>query len=344
VEMNKTYDIAVKDGQLIIPSLIKQETSLLEWTQIKVGIREKILNLMGGLPEAVPVKAVIKNIVEEETYQRIHVTYSSYEGDQVTAYLLKPKAYIPGEKYPAIVALHTTAEEGKDVAAGLCGKPGRQYGKELVERGYIVLVPDIFAAGERLPDGEKAYETGFFYAQYPNWSAMGKMLYDHMRGVDFLCSLPEVDSSRIGAIGHSLGGHNAFMLAAFDERVKSTVSSCGLTSIIGDTDVCRWSREEWFVYFKILRESFLQQISPFEFHEILALIAPRAFFNWTAKDDEIFPHWEGVPLIMDRVGEVYRLYRAENYVSLELGKGGHNFPDDIREHSFEFLDKMLFTI
>jgi cephalosporin-C deacetylase-like acetyl esterase len=43
-----------------------------------------------------------------------------------------------------------------------------------------------------------------------------KGIFNHMRAVDLLCSRPEVDPKRIGAIGHSLGGHNAMFVGLFD--------------------------------------------------------------------------------------------------------------------------------
>ena len=53
------------------------------------------------------------------------------------------------------------------------------------------------------------------------------MLYDAMRAVDVLESLPQVDRNRIGAVGHSLGAKETLYLAAFDERVKVAVASEG---------------------------------------------------------------------------------------------------------------------
>ena len=54
-----------------------------------------------------------------------------------------------------------------------------------------------------------------------------KGIWNNMRAVDVLSGLPEVDPGRIGAIGHSLGGHNAIFIALFDERIRAVVSSCG---------------------------------------------------------------------------------------------------------------------
>ena len=67
-----------------------------------------------------------------------------------------------------------------------------------------------------------------------------KGVWDHMRAIDLLLalpdlqgagvSLPRIDAGRIGAIGCSLGGHNSLFLAAFDERVALAVTSCGFDS------------------------------------------------------------------------------------------------------------------
>ena len=42
--------------------------------------------------------------------------------------------------------------------------------------------------------------------------------------------MPEVEGERSGCIGHSLGGHNSFYPAAFDERLDVVVTSCGFNS------------------------------------------------------------------------------------------------------------------
>ena len=57
-----------------------------------------------------------------------------------------------------------------------------------------------------------------------------KAIWNNMRAIDLLQTLPEVDGQRIGCIGHSLGGHNAMFTAAFDTRIQALVSSCGFTS------------------------------------------------------------------------------------------------------------------
>src|SRR5690606_2873519 len=160
-------------------------------------------------------------------YIQSHLSYRTAFGDEVTAYLLIPGLdENPKDPLPAILALHPTHASGKD-DIGPDGRENRRYGYELVQEGYVVLVPDTITAGERIYPGNEAFKTAPFYDQHPDYTAVGKMVHDHQQGIDLLSSLSYVDVERIGAIGHSLGAYNAFFLSAVDKRGKAVVSSCG---------------------------------------------------------------------------------------------------------------------
>lgn len=107
--------------------------------------------------------------------------------------------------------------------------------------------------------------------------ASGTMLgvFNHIRGVDLLAAREEVDPQRIGAIGHSLGGHNAMFLGAFDPRVKVVVSSCGWTPFHhyygGKLD--GWAQDR---YMPRIRDRYGLDPNrvPFDMTEVAAAIAP----------------------------------------------------------------------
>ncbi len=83
-----------------------------------------------------------------------------------------------------------------------------------------MICPDYLSFGDL-----KSYD--FNADNYVSGTMKG--IFNHMRCVDYLISRAEVDPERIGVIGHSLGGHNSLFVAAFDERIKVIVSSCGWT-------------------------------------------------------------------------------------------------------------------
>ena len=89
----------------------------------------------------------------------------------------------------------------------------------------MALAPDYLSFGDEKTD----YQTDVYGRGYKSGSMKG--IVNHIRAVDLLVSLPEVDSRRIAAIGHSLGGHNALFVAAFDKRIRAVITSCGFTSM-----------------------------------------------------------------------------------------------------------------
>lgn len=95
--------------------------------------------------------------------------------------------------------------------------------------------------------------------------------------------MDEVDPQRIGAMGHSLGGHGTIFLAAYDQRIKAAASNCGGSFFRHNPDVEAWARDHWYVYFKHIRAGLLEgKLPPIDFHEIIALISPRTFLDLSA--------------------------------------------------------------
>lgn len=317
-----------------------------EWECKREAIRKQWLELLGGLPDRVPVRFTRLASAREASHTRHHIRYDTVHGDTVTAYLLVPHIADgshahPSGKLPAVMALHPTANTGKGDIALASGRDGRRYALELADRGYVVLAPDTITAGERKAEDAEYFHTAAFDAEYPGWSAVGKMLADHLQGLDLLCSLPEVDPERVGAIGHSLGGYNAYFLAGMDARVKAVVVSCGLSTFHGDPDPNRWGKRDWFTHIPKVTELLRADQLSFDFHEIAALAAPRPFFCWIAQQDIYMPHWKEIG---EAAAELHRLYKylgCGDRLQAVIGTSGHDFPDPIRNWAYAFLDRWL---
>ncbi|WP_052310042.1 dienelactone hydrolase family protein [Paenibacillus senegalensis] len=219
------------------PSLTDGLKTISDWQKRKEQLLIIWKDYLGEIPERVALNYEILAETKEKDHWRLHLRYATGFDDWVTAYLLIPGTSMnPSGNYPAIIAMHPTSELGKGDVATPEGRANRLYGIELVSRGFVVLAPDMISAGERIYEGADAYQTAPFYKQFPASTAIGRMIHDHQQGLDLLAALPYVDSNRFGAVGHSLGAYNAFMLATMDERVKAIVSSCGLSSFAGDQD------------------------------------------------------------------------------------------------------------
>lgn len=346
VEVNKKY------GYGLMKTTISDKAG---WESKRLSILRRSRLMLGEAPQInqEPVKPDILTETQRSGYKEMKVQFPSDTGDMIKGYLLIPDGVTASSPRPAIIALHSTGP-GASQTIGLTPTPNRCYGMELAQRGYVVLAIDTISAGERVYQGYESYYTNEFYKQYPNWSAMDKMISDHKKGLDYLCSLKIVAPGRLGCIGHSLGGYNSFFLQAFDPRIKAAVSSCGFTPLGLTMSPYQFARGDWFVHFNpICRDYIRTGLIPCDMHEIMALAAPRPLFNYSAKKDTIYcpqlnpsengfvSWWQAVDDALNQVSKVYEISgAADNFVRVE-GDGGHNFPPDVREKAYAWLDKWL---
>src|SRR5204863_4685625 len=126
-------------------------------------------------------------------------------------------------KVPGVAAFHSTVDDSILQPAGVKGVPEKAFGLQFARQGKVVFCPRNYLWPDNTHIAAKE-ESEKFQKRMPKSKGMAKMLYDSLVAVDILASLPEVDSQRVGAVGHSLGAKETLYLAAFDDRVKVTVS------------------------------------------------------------------------------------------------------------------------
>ncbi|WP_150122526.1 alpha/beta hydrolase [Rhodopirellula islandica] len=302
---------------------------------------------MGPLPQTEALPAFDTRITEDVwigKVRRMTMTMAVDDSDRLPFDLYLPSSVaqfvnvnaltnvISSPKLPAVVALHPTGAAGKRIVAGQGGRPGRQYGIELAQRGYVVIAPDYPSFGE--------------YADYDfkrdNYaSGTMKAIANHRRCVDYLAELPIVDSERIGAIGHSLGGHNAIFLGVFDQRVKVMVSSCGWCPFHDyyGGQIEGWASER---YMPRLRDEF--QLAPdkvpFDFYELVAAMAPRTFVSVSPTHDANFDI-RGVRKAIPVAAQIYSLFDAPEELILLTPDCEHDFTKNMRMESYSIIDRVL---
>ena len=213
----------------LVPLLVDRngkEISTLEgWEQHRKNIREQWLKFLGPMPDPRPsVKLEVLKTDQTRRVRKELVRYECEPGMFVEGYLLRRVEAHDGKKSPGIVALHHTTKDTIDEIAGLSGSREMWIGESLAQSGFVVFCPRCFL-WQDAADYQEAVAK--HHKRHPKSLGMAKMLYDAMRGVDVLVSLPDVDTDRIGTVGHSLGAKETLYLAAFDERIKSAVASEG---------------------------------------------------------------------------------------------------------------------
>jgi len=300
------------------------------WDRQRQVVRAAWLKFLGPMPDPrPPVKLeVLKTEVLGATIRQL-VRYEGEPGWFVEGYLLLPVgASRDGRKRPAIVALHPTTTETIDEIAGVSGRASRQLGPQLASRGFVVFCPRCFLWQDvsSLDEAVKRHRE-----RHPRTLGMAKMLYDAMRAVDIVASLPEVDANRIGAFGHSLGAKETLYLAAFDERVRVGVASEGGVGFRSTN----WDAP-WYLGEAIRDESF-----PLNHHQLLALIAPRPFLilggesgPGAADGDRTWP-------LIDAALPAWRLYGEPARLGLLNHRQGHTISAESFERMAEWLEVYL---
>jgi dienelactone hydrolase len=306
--------------------------NIADWQRRRAHILANMQLVMGELPSLdrrVPPDVQVAEEVSMPKCVRKRITFAVEKDDRVPAYLLVPKN-LP-RKVPGMLCLHQTVPIGKGEPAGIGGLPNLHYAQELAARGYVTLAPDYPNYGDYRVD---AYARGYA-------SATMKGMWNDMRAVDLLQSLPEVDAECIGCIGHSLGGHNSLFVAAFDERIKVVVTSCGFNSFFKyyGGNLAGWSHTGYMpriasVYGKDPRRM------PFDFTEVLAAIAPRPLFiNAPMKDGNF--EVSGVQDCVDAAQRVYALFGSAASIVAVHPQCGHDFPPEARDAAYAFVDSVF---
>jgi len=302
---------------------------------------ELVTGPLPSLKNLPPFNVQVSDSIQTETYKRYTIRFTVASGEELSALLYKPLGYKQHEKTAAMLVLHSTDATGKMVLSGNSPKPNRAYGVELAERGYVVIAPDYPGFGDL---------RNYDFENDPYASGTMKGIFHHIRCVDFLQSLPYVDGRKIGVLGHSLGGHNAIFAAAFDERLKVTVSSCGWTLFDfynAGAEVTRahggrlgpWAQDKYMPRIRTIY-NLDPALIPFDFDDAIALIAPRAFFTNSPLRDVNF-NIEGVKKGMNRIENIYKKMKAENHLRVVYPDTGHDFPKEARLQAYGFIDSIL---
>jgi len=297
-----------------------------QWQRRRAEIRAEWLAFLRPFSQSRPTPPALETLSNEPVGDvlRQRVRYEVEPGCFTEAYVLKPAH--TGPKRPAVAVFHSTVAYSIHQPGGVEGPPETAFGLKLARQGYVTLCPRNFL----WPDNEHIdaeSETRRFQERHPGSRGMAKMLWDAQVAMDILAGLPEVDPQRLGAVGHSLGAKEVLYLAAFDERIRATVSSEGG---IG-TGFSNWDAP-WYLGPEVKQPAFTH-----EHHELLGLIAPRAFLligGDSADGDQSWPFIEAAL-------PVYHLAGGPSRIGLYNHKQGHSVPVDAERRIDEWFQTDL---
>ena len=214
------------------------------WNTERPHVLKVVKESLGDLPPR-PAPQRVRLITREirRGYVVERVTVDNGVDSEVTALLLIPeKRQNPA---PAILWLHSSTPDKNQILTPSTNGGDEPLGEALVRAGYIVMAPDAYWYGDRAdltPAGPaEAYRIGvretnllseYSLAKFNLWfgrTLWGMFVRDDQIALDYLCNRPEVDTTRIGVTGMSMGSTRAWWLAAVDQRIAATVAVACLT-------------------------------------------------------------------------------------------------------------------
>lgn len=330
--------------RMLIMNLPPTPPKILRSPLTLAALQHAMQAVMGSMPKIPADHALNIQVIKEErvgNVTRQKISYESEPGDTTLAWRLLPDVESPiprreGAKAnstlrPAMLCLHQTTQIGKDEPAGIGGLPNLHYGLELARAGFITLCPDFFPYGESR--ARNPYHRGYV-------SGSMKGIVVHKAGVDVLCATAGVDDHRIGVIGHSLGGHNSLFLAPFEPRLKAIVTSCGFTLFSHDDggDIRDWTGVPYMPRISTTYRQ-LGALMPFDFHDILAAVAPTPIFINAPTRDSF--RVEGVDLAVATARREVEERGLADHIVLEKPECEHDFPVEVRDTCYAWLANVM---
>ena len=312
-----------------------------ELKDLQQNLRETFLRLLDGLPKrgGGPPPAKITGRIEAVDYVVEKLVYESFPGYFVSALLYKPKQITTA--LPAI--LNPSGHDTNSKASG----DYQTFHVNLAKRGYVVLAYDPVGQGERSQFWDAAKRQSRFGLGCPEHAVLGNPLYllgtnlarymiwDGMRGIDYLASLKEVDSTRIGCVGHSGGGTLTSYLGALDPRIAVSAISCYMTTLPRRMG----NRAEADPEADPEQDIFGFVSGGIDLAGLLAMRAPRPTLVCSAKHD-FFPI-EGARESFAEARHLFEVAGAAGHLDMVEADTKHKFGPLPRERAYQFLDRFL---
>jgi hypothetical protein len=287
-------------------------------------IRQTWLKVLGTpkLPAVVPAATPIRDYADP-TWNGNLLDLAIDPGFP-TRILITAPVRKPAGRLPVIIVPYYDVDTPAGIDLGgrkYTGGGTRAFARLANQRGFLAVSVKWY--GEA--DGEGYDEAVFQLAnRHPGVTPMGKWIWDLQRVVDYIASRPDVDASRIGIIGHSLGGKMALYGAAFEPRIKAIVSSEPGISL-------KFSNYQDFWY---LGKAIEKLPKDSDQHELLALMNPRPFLliaGESADGDKSWPF----------LASAQQVYDNKNFIGMINHRSGHSPTDDSVQKAFEWLERFL---
>jgi len=304
-----------------------------EWETKTADIKNQIRWVIGDLPA---YKKIDKVVIENEKVFNDELVKAEIPiHEKLIAHITYPKK--KSGKLPVVIYLHAYLDAiGHDWSAGFGYSP--VVGERLAQNGFMSVEFDQFGYGKRNLD------NGIdFYEKNKNESALGVMIQDVRQIIDAVSLLDWVDKDKIMVEGYSLGGMVGLYAAVFDTRIQAVALTSGFASMRMDV---HGNQTEGIGRYSHLRSTiprlglFLgnEKRIPYDFHEVLALVAPRPVFILAPNLDQDW-FYDDVEVCYREAAKIFNLYGKSKNIVLYSPNDFNRFPPEYQQIMIDWLVK-----
>ncbi|NSW91442.1 MAG: prolyl oligopeptidase family serine peptidase [Firmicutes bacterium] len=299
-------------------------------------MREKFIESIGGLPPGdTPLNPRITGIIDCDGFRIEKVFFESRPGTYVTANLYIPDGITSPRGAVLFLCGHHKQAKHTDEYQVVC--------RYLVRAGLVVLAQDPIGQGERLSYYDKAtgktnVDWGVIEHDYagcqcwPLGDGIARyFVHDAMRGIDYLCTRPEVDPSKIGVTGNSGGGTQTALMMMCDPRIAAAAPATFLMN------------RQTYMYTDMPQDS--EQIWPgltargFDHEDILISMVPKPVLVLAVTSD-FFPI-EGTRRTVERTRRFWEMYGKKDNLKLFEDDSDHRYTRPMAKAAAEFFSEHL---
>ncbi|ASB87841.1 acetylxylan esterase [Bacillus sonorensis] len=295
-------------------------------------MRKQLFKLFGDLPEKTDIQATTLKIEEKDSFILETLLLELNGIEPVPAYFAKPKQ--TKGKIPAVLYCHSHGgryERGKkELIEGAEYLEAPPFAAELASLGFASLAIDHWAFGDRRGKTESEIFKEMLWTGRVMW---GMMVYDSIRALDYLETRQDADTSRLAALGMSMGGLMAWWTAALDMRISVCVDICSQVDSETLIKTQNLDRHNLYSYVPGL-------VKHFSTAEIQSLIAPRPHLSLVGTADKLTPVM-GIDIIEKKLACVYKEKNAGERYEMFRSHSGHIETAVMRHKAIEFLQAWL---
>jgi len=227
----------------------RRYSSLDEWNRRRGHLRKQILWAAGlwPMPVKTPLRARVFDRVERDGYTVEKVYFESLPGLFVTGNLYRPTKTSTGN-HPGVLNPHGHSATGRLHDDLVVSAQARCI--TFARMGCVAFMWDMIGYNDSGKQLAGRYENAGYRTHFSSWkhgrnrltlwniNSLGLQLWNSIRALDFLSSLPEVDSNRLACTGESGGGTQTFLLSAVDNRVKVAAPVCMISAYMQGGCTC----------------------------------------------------------------------------------------------------------